>query len=1127
MDYHQLNQLQREQIDRLLDPDYVMKWEDPGFMDIIMGKLPTIRYSAKEKNAEKEIFDLRSLLTSYNAFTADKDQFLRAVHSKIASIHAKEKYWFGANEYEIEECVRRHEFCLISGEGGIGKSFFIRTFEDNLEAEKIPHLCLYGKFEKDISNLDIENIVENSSQGFVFIVDAINEMSEEGQRSLLSFLSEIKKHPTIRVLLTYRTNSMNQDILNQYRELTKSEYSFPGISFESALDILLKLPIPDSQRYEDILYSNNALLLNMLKTVLQHSKVTDETEKGIASITYILEQYIKRATPKIQRDCVGRQIWLDTKKIAHWMYVHEKVVIDQQTLLSLITTGPKYISVMSQLGFLAFYERESETHFYFAIELLMNFLIARSLIQDIQCKNFSEQVEIIKQKTQNMHNLEEAITIAVFDAFSIKQGYEYIKKLLSETGLIQKIPCSTFVKVHYETERIPDFLKVFIPTAPQLLLEEFGGYTNKPFNCTNFLRGHFLKDKQTQVSLSTILEGAHFHNRIKIRLKNILYVITLDKQTNREEESYNFAILCSAAPNKKIRCLAMKILFTLCIKNSRYLNYLIDDYQKFPDHYIKESIIFVLSQTEHSNSTVTAFFTYLIHEESELTAKSIKRIAKYLGNQYGYIEWTRKDLYHYVPNATISDFLKKIIRTVSLRNKYILPFDYWEKDDARFYIEFLKEDKQVIHSINSFLEEKYPCIRTGKCLGSITFEEHIKDEISEFYDSSILDHTSLLYSLDLIMNSVFTTYKVTDPPEDIQDFENSLYVKCVTIAIELLYGSLMCNYYTNRFATYNNRQESIGYDVYDPLEYGEEIHLASPIPVYQDFVERLNRLALNHIELPETKDPAWVINVDLTRRNILNLLKPLKTKEGTWILLAGRISLNKHNEYKAVWKDTYNIWCCTSENETIHADDHARYLTIELPEYDGVLSSYKNCSEKSWLCKSVNSLTNNSDILDDTNLILPPAEIIRSLELSVDISDMSWSDSSHNKVIICNNNKTSYFRDPASGTVFIRKDFLERYLGQHRIKFFAFAERYTQETGFSNETSLHFEIQDGQIIKEIPNYQKTASASSSYNLLCDNCPFGFKEEEKDIVGIMSKFQALLDLYSDTSDDADNLSFETE
>lgn len=260
MDYRQLNQLQQKKMDNVLDPDYVMEWEDSKFMDILMGNLPEIRHMREEKNAASEISALEKLFASYNAFTTDKESFLNDVRALITSICAKEKYWFGINEYEVEECMRRHEFCLISGEGGIGKSFFIRKFEDELESAKIQHLCIYGKFEKDTSRLDIQNIIDNSSQGFVFVVDAINEMSEKGQHELLSILSKLKKYPTIRIVTTYRSNSLSQDILEKYTELSKSEYTFPGVSFESALDLLLKLPVPDSQRYEDILYSNNAFV---------------------------------------------------------------------------------------------------------------------------------------------------------------------------------------------------------------------------------------------------------------------------------------------------------------------------------------------------------------------------------------------------------------------------------------------------------------------------------------------------------------------------------------------------------------------------------------------------------------------------------------------------------------------------------------------------------------------------------------------------------------------------------------------------------------------------------------------------------------------------------------------------
>ena len=111
------------------------------------------------------------------------------------------------------------------------------------------------------------------------------------------------------------------------------------------------------------------------------------------------------------------------------------------------------------------------------------------------------------------------------------------------------------------------------------------------------------------------------------------------------------------------------------------------------------------------------------------------------------------------------------------------------------------------------------------------------------------------------------------------------------------------------------------------------------------------------------KDVSWVQNAELTRRNILNLLKPLTINGETWCLLAGRISIHGDNKDDTIWKDTYDIWCCTSEEETIRNDDRARYLTIELLEYQGNLSTYENCREKPWLCKDVNGLAEKLNVL--------------------------------------------------------------------------------------------------------------------------------------------------------------------
>ena len=342
MNYQLLNKIQRDKMNSITNNNYKMKWENPAFMDILMGGLPKVRHFQHDSEISGEIYSLEKLLASYDAFSSEKEEFLQKIKDHIDVIRGKKASWYGLNLYEIEECVHLHEFCLISGEGGIGKSYFIKCFEERLETKNIPHLCLYGKFEKDIYNLDIEEIINDCKSGFVFIVDAVNEMSEKGQEDLFQVLVDIKKHSKVRIVITYRNNAMDADILKQYREIASAEYAFPGVSFESALGEILKLSVPDVYKYEDILYSNNALLLSMLCNVLSSTKLTDETENGIASITFILEQYIKKSIGKIFKgsiSCQGVDIWKDTKRIAQWMYEHEEKRIDEFNLLSIVKTG--------------------------------------------------------------------------------------------------------------------------------------------------------------------------------------------------------------------------------------------------------------------------------------------------------------------------------------------------------------------------------------------------------------------------------------------------------------------------------------------------------------------------------------------------------------------------------------------------------------------------------------------------------------------------------------------------------------------------------------------------------------------------------------------------------------------
>ncbi|MCU0080576.1 hypothetical protein [Extibacter muris] len=887
---------------------------------------------------------------------------------------------------------------------------------------------------------------------------------------------------------------MDNMILKKYQEISAYEYKFPGVSFESALGEILKLSVPDVYMYEDILYSNNALLLSMLCDVLSSQKIVDETENGIASVTFILEQYIKKTIGKVFKDhltCQGVDVWKDTKRVAQWMYRNGEKSIDENSLLSVIKTGENFLLSMIQMGFMDCYERDNKKQYYFVIDSLTDFLIARSLFEDIGEKNYEEKISIIKSKVESLYNLEEALIIAIFDNMS--PDYEKIKDLLIGTELIENLDFNTLVKVHFKQDDIATFLRMFKPIDHSTLLQAMGGYTDKPFNCSNYLFNYYCASRERLCDLSNTLAGYHFQNGIKNRLKNVLYFTTLnDREDRRDDEAFYLGLLCCAAPNKDVRCLAMKLLYEVVSKNEGYVDRLIIEYERIFDFYIQEAIIYVLSQIKKDNGKILDFYNKIIEKQDNLTAKSIRRISTYFGNPYSYIKWNRKNLFKYNKDAIVSDYLNDILFSVDLMNKDFLPFRYWGKDHIDMYTRFLINDKHEIEKINDYLCRKYSCVRGGNCSGLMAFEKMIMPEIKPMAEIETMDMNSFLESFETVFRYVFEYFNIPVDRKSMnmreEDFRHSVYMKCVDIATGLYYGSLMCNYYTNQFATYNNNQNSIGYEVYDPLEYGEDVIITAPIPTYQDFIERLGDYVINSIEIPVSRDIHWVRNAELTRRNVLHILEKIELKHQEWVILACRVSLHEEDNYDTKWRDTYDVWCCTSENETINNDGNARYLTIELEEYLGELKAYPDNTLKPWLCKDVKNINSQSEVFENTSLVLPPSEIISFFNLKLNVSDLSWETQEKEKVIICNNNKNSYYRDPIGGTVFIRKDFLDKFLEEHTVKYFAFTERLIPETGYADETSLHFEIINGKIVKEIKNAGGYGRRNSESNPLCSVCP---------------------------------------
>ena len=113
MEYSVLNKKQKDRMKAISNQEYVMEWEDPEFMDYLLGELPKVRKYQKDKDVEQEISSLEKALSTYDVFLSEKSTFLIEIAKRISDIHKIKDSWYGLSLYEIETYMKLHSFCLI------------------------------------------------------------------------------------------------------------------------------------------------------------------------------------------------------------------------------------------------------------------------------------------------------------------------------------------------------------------------------------------------------------------------------------------------------------------------------------------------------------------------------------------------------------------------------------------------------------------------------------------------------------------------------------------------------------------------------------------------------------------------------------------------------------------------------------------------------------------------------------------------------------------------------------------------------------------------------------------------------------------------------------------------------
>lgn len=1091
MNYASLNDNNKRRIKSICCSDAEMRWEDPDLVDKLIGELPKIRSTKYDDKVPKELAALKDYYYSYDYIESNNSSFIAKVKELINDIRTKVNSWYGLDIYQIESCINIQKSCVLRGDGGAGKTFFVMKLEEKLSETEIPHLCIYGKFEEDLKHIDFEEIESVSRyERFVFVVDAINEMRLEAQNELCSKLKSLMCNKGLQIIITYRNGTIDENTQELLNSISLYDYNFLGVSYESAIENMVRLGVPDVYKYEDILFTNNAMLLSNLMTVLSSHDITSDDKNNIGSVTHLIENGGIKSR-------VGRNEWEKTKVIASWMLEHESHSVPMDDIARLIDDSDGYISDMEQQGYLSVYTYDEEPIVYFSSETLMDYLIARSMLKPLSELSIEERIEYIKHKTKALPSIKEALIITLFDKY--KNKYQELKKIMVDTNLIDAFSPEVLIKIKFCKEDIQSFLNIFKTNDPSQWILYVGGYTDKPFNCTTYLNNYYINSAEAQLGLTNVFAERFYSSNVAGRLKNLLYFIAVNgADEEKSEEAGFFAMWCTASPNRTVRHLAMKLLYDVASRNDKFRHCLTEMVSAISDPYICEAIIYTLAYCDPGIKQDTReCFQRLIQDKSFCYARDLKRMAVYMGDQHMYITWDKNNLYKRVEPAIVSDAFQSVLCIVDLMDKYLLPFRYWGHDDFREFDLFTETPKQAITELNYDLNNNYKCIRNNyQCRNSDYFREYLFS-LHNITGNDSLDKKSFALSYEEATRTIFKLFKenLEDDRKFGDDFMDSKFRKLIDISTNYFMGSIMCNYYKNDFHCYDG-EDSWGFEVYDPLPYSdsEEINITPPIPVYNSKIEDIESAVISRIELPQYKNDIWHNDSALSEKNLIELIKPIEIKGEEWVLLAGHFSPEERDQGTIEWRDTYILYCCTSNNKSLSGRGD-RYLTIEIPEYTGNIDYYSICSETSELCNNVRNIT-MTDEFDDTTLVLPPADLIRFFQLSPNHKDMSWIDNGGKTIIMCDNTKKSYFSDPANGVVLIRRTSLEEYLKKGSLKYFAFTERLIKDKRFSDESCFHYELQSNVITKKFKNnrrgddvFEKTESDEG-----CIQCPYNLYEK---------------------------------
>lgn len=1063
----------------------IYEWENKYLYKELLGLVKEInipnksyeKYTLDELECIEKMEAINSCIRKYNYNFINNKEIKKEINVFYDEITKKSDFYININS--INEQLNFNNKIILTGPSGIGKSRYIFDLHGKCEEIKYQKCFIYGKYCKLISEEELKNLIESIKEysidnKILFVVDAFNEFDKNQQNVLLDFFKD-DFNENIRLIVTNRDFSLEQDIKEKLYSLFDIEIPFSGVDIINSVYRIAEEYNIDLTKYGELIYDNNPLHLKMLKNVISDNRLENIRNNSITIGTNIFETFIRNVTKKY---CTTPdEYWWDTKTIMEYVLKNEIRFLDINTInLILGKKSLKYLDIMQKEDFI----RINNNLIIFKSESLESYLLVRGMFAELPTSK-KQQIKYIEQKLTVFPFIHEQVIIMLFDKV---ESVKRIASLIRETNLKNYFNDLTlFNRIKLSDEKRNEFNKVFkCNTSIEKLLFTTAGFENNPLNCKNYLNKKILqlesKDYSFTASKTQII---YMRNNLVSWVRTISTFQCSDEYI---EEKFWCAFWSMSVVNKDIRYLSRKLIFEIILKNDKYIKVLKIMYSKINDEFIREGIIQILCSQNHNNIGIKRFINK-INTSDLLNFRSLYYISKYLYNNENYTQFNKENVlnknYLRKRDENIFSFFKKTIMFNSSEYNFLGFERYSEK--IKYQIPFIKTDKNIIKKVNNYVQRKYNC--QTYCYYTEILRKDILKNIFGNINENIIDDYDVYFAWQEIFKNELKKYNIKTKELNnmvsyIDEAKNVAY-KILEIANNKLVGSLASNYFTKEFIIDKNCIK--GYVIYYFEHYSEIIDLYSPITIFSEDIDHLNNMIIKKIDIPcnDKISKEWSENEELSLENFKRIIQPIEFKNKSWIIIYGSIKIKKDNSKKLLWSDDYIVNLAINEKFELTEDSSIdRKYTIETLCYDGNIQDYISQDYTQTTSLSKNNFWNNFFIESDFNM--PPSIIVKEFNLKYCNKQSAWINENNEVVVYVSNNKDSWYRNGVTGSIFIEEKYYHMLKQKHDLKYFAFTERYYN--GYSDDSSLEIEYYNDNKIKYYKHYL-SKNIVDEYD--CSNC----------------------------------------